>query len=58
MSLVPTLWVGTSLGSVLTVSITLPDGDARKTQAVLVSILGNYYHQKQRPLKVNKIKLI
>ncbi|XP_055843140.1 syntaxin-binding protein 5 isoform X5 [Episyrphus balteatus] len=38
--LLPTLWVGTSLGSVLTVSITLPETDTRKTQPVLVSILG------------------
>lgn len=38
--MVPTLWVGTSLGSVLTVSITLPDPEARKNQPVVVSILG------------------
>lgn len=39
-TLLPTLWVGTSLGSVLTVSIILPDADERKTQPVVVSILG------------------
>ncbi len=39
-TLLPTLWVGTSLGSVLTVSITLPDADLRKAQPVVVSILG------------------
>ncbi|XP_037918905.1 syntaxin-binding protein 5 isoform X3 [Hermetia illucens] len=39
-TLIPTLWVGTSLGSVLTVSISLPDTDSRKTQPVIVSILG------------------
>ncbi|XP_055371129.1 syntaxin-binding protein 5 isoform X3 [Condylostylus longicornis] len=38
--LTPTLWVGTSLGSVLTVSISLPDADCRNAQPVLVSILG------------------
>lgn len=37
---VPTLWVGTSLGSVLTVAIQLPEADDRKTQPVLVTIMG------------------
>lgn len=35
--------MGTSLGSVLTVSITLPDADLRKAQPVVVSILGTIY---------------
>lgn len=35
-----TLWVGTSLGSVLTVAITLPDPDNRQTSPVVVTILG------------------
>ncbi|GAB0094074.1 syntaxin-binding protein 5 [Sergentomyia squamirostris] len=39
-TLQPTLWIGTSLGSVLTISITLPDADSRKTNPVVVSILG------------------
>ncbi|XP_055303973.1 syntaxin-binding protein 5 isoform X11 [Sitodiplosis mosellana] len=39
-TLLPTLWVGTSLGSVLTISITLPDADARKIQPVLPTIMG------------------
>ncbi|XP_070492758.1 syntaxin-binding protein 5 isoform X3 [Chironomus tepperi] len=39
-ALIPTLWLGTSLGSVLTVSITLPEADTRNTSPVLVSILG------------------
>lgn len=39
-SLLPTLWVGTSLGSVLTVAIQLPELDDRKTQPVLVTIAG------------------
>ncbi|XP_059614289.1 syntaxin-binding protein 5 isoform X5 [Phlebotomus argentipes] len=39
-TLQPTLWIGTSLGSVLTISITLPDADNRKTNPVVVSILG------------------
>ncbi|XP_063707457.1 syntaxin-binding protein 5 isoform X5 [Culicoides brevitarsis] len=39
-ALLPTLWVGTSLGSVLTVSITLPDSDNRKAQPMVVSFLG------------------
>lgn len=40
-TLMPTLWVGTSLGSALTVSFTLPDVDARNTQPV-IPLLGNY----------------
>ncbi|KAL5276169.1 STXBP5 family protein [Megaselia abdita] len=38
----PTLWVGTRLGSVLTVSLSLPDTDLRKAmkEKVLVSIFG------------------
>ena len=44
-TLIPTLWLGTSLGSVLTVSITLPDADIRNTSPVLVSILGEYEHK-------------
>lgn len=39
-ALIPTLWLGTSLGSVLTVSITLPEAESRNTSPVLVSILG------------------
>ncbi|XP_031627053.1 syntaxin-binding protein 5 isoform X9 [Contarinia nasturtii] len=39
-TLLPTLWVGTSLGSVLTISITLPDADVRKTQPVIPTIMG------------------
>ncbi|KAG5682794.1 hypothetical protein PVAND_012122 [Polypedilum vanderplanki] len=39
-ALIPTLWLGTSLGSVLTVSITLPEPETRNTSPVLVSILG------------------
>lgn len=38
--LMPTLWIGTSLGSVLTIAITLPDQDSRKTSPVVVTILG------------------
>lgn len=38
--LMPTLWIGTSLGSVLTVAITLPDQDSRKSSPVVVTILG------------------
>lgn len=36
----PSLWIGTSLGSVLTVAITLPDPENRKTSPVVVTILG------------------
>lgn len=40
MSLTPTLWVGTSLGSVLTILITPPDPDSRSSQPVVVSLIG------------------
>lgn len=36
----PTLWVGTSLGSVLTILITPPDPDSRSSQPVVVSLVG------------------
>ncbi|XP_076258836.1 syntaxin-binding protein tomosyn isoform X3 [Rhynchophorus ferrugineus] len=38
--LTPTLWVGTSLGSVLTILITPPDPDSRSSQPVVVSMVG------------------
>lgn len=38
--LTPTLWVGTSLGSVLTILITPPDPDSRSSQPVVVSLIG------------------
>lgn len=38
--LVPTLWVGTSLGSVVTVLIGLPDAEQRSSQPVVVSLVG------------------
>ncbi|XP_063909291.1 syntaxin-binding protein 5 isoform X3 [Zophobas morio] len=36
----PTLWVGTSLGSVLTILIAPPDSDSRSSQPVVVSLVG------------------
>lgn len=38
--LTPTLWVGTSLGSVLTILITTPEPDSRSSQPVVVSMVG------------------
>ncbi|XP_050303948.1 syntaxin-binding protein 5 isoform X4 [Anthonomus grandis grandis] len=38
--LTPTLWIGTSLGSVLPVVITPPDPDSRSSQPVVVSMVG------------------
>lgn len=38
--LTPTLWVGTSLGSVLTILITPPEPDSRSSQPVVVSMVG------------------
>lgn len=39
-ALIPTLWVGTSLGSVLTIIINPPDPDSRSSQPVAVSLVG------------------
>lgn len=39
-TLTPTLWVGTSLGSVITIYITPPDADSRSSQPVVVSLVG------------------
>ncbi|XP_074033346.1 syntaxin-binding protein tomosyn isoform X5 [Leptinotarsa decemlineata] len=38
--LTPTLWVGTSLGSVITILISPPDPDSRSSQPVVVSLVG------------------
>ncbi|XP_049821640.1 syntaxin-binding protein 5 isoform X6 [Aethina tumida] len=38
--LTPTLWVGTSLGSVLTIYISPPDPDSRSSQPVVVTLVG------------------
>lgn len=38
--LCPTLWVGTSLGSVLTMPLSLPERDQRFSQPVVVSLVG------------------
>ncbi|CAF4849147.1 unnamed protein product [Pieris macdunnoughi] len=37
---VPTLWIGTTLGSVITMTINLPEADLRHTQPVIVSTSG------------------
>lgn len=39
-ALLPTLWVGTSLGSVVTIMIGLPDAEQRSSQPVVVSLVG------------------
>ncbi|CAH1983063.1 unnamed protein product [Acanthoscelides obtectus] len=38
--LTPTLWVGTSLGSVVTILVIPPDPDSRSSQPVVVSLVG------------------
>ncbi|KOB67766.1 putative tomosyn [Operophtera brumata] len=39
-TLLPTLWIGTTLGSVLTLMISLPEAELRHTQPVIVSTSG------------------
>ncbi|XP_047025165.1 syntaxin-binding protein 5 isoform X1 [Helicoverpa zea] len=39
-ALMPTLWIGTTLGSVLTMTITLPEPELRQTQPVLIATSG------------------
>lgn len=36
----PSLWLGTSMGAILTVSLNLPENDIRKTESVQVSFTG------------------
>lgn len=36
----PTMWLGTSLGAVLTVSLSIPDQESRKSDAVQASLTG------------------
>ncbi|XP_073834984.1 syntaxin-binding protein tomosyn isoform X6 [Musca autumnalis] len=40
LSVVPTLWVGTSFGSILTLVVSMPEREVRKSQPVLVTING------------------
>ncbi|XP_065362680.1 syntaxin-binding protein 5 isoform X1 [Calliphora vicina] len=40
LSLVPTLWIGTSFGSILTLVVSMPEREVRKSQPVLVTING------------------
>lgn len=40
LSVVPTLWVGTSFGSILTLVVAMPEREVRKSQPVLVTING------------------
>lgn len=42
VSLVPSLWIGTSYGSVLTVHFNIPERDVRVSQSIPVSINGEY----------------
>lgn len=39
-ALMPTLWIGTTLGSVLTMTISLPETEHRHTQPVVVATSG------------------
>ncbi|XP_055586546.1 syntaxin-binding protein 5 isoform X3 [Uranotaenia lowii] len=45
-STLPTLWIGTNLGTVLTVSLSIPDQEARKTEAVHASLTGVTFRLK------------
>lgn len=49
-TLLPTLWIGTTLGSVLTMMISLPEADLRHTQPVVVSTSGEFYAIVASPL--------
>lgn len=42
LSVVPTLWVGTSFGSILTLVVSMPEREVRKSQPVLVTINGMF----------------
>lgn len=40
ISAVPTLWIGTSFGSILTLVVSMPEREVRKSQPVLITING------------------
>ncbi|CAG9815268.1 unnamed protein product [Phaedon cochleariae] len=48
--LTPTLWVGTSLGSVITILISPPDADSRSSQPVVVSLVGATIFRLKGPI--------
>lgn len=51
----PTLWIGTSVGSVLTIMINLPPpGEARTTQPVTVAPCGELFFSFQ-PMRTNSL---
>uniref|UniRef100_A0A1Q3FYP5 Putative tomosyn n=1 Tax=Culex tarsalis TaxID=7177 RepID=A0A1Q3FYP5_CULTA len=49
----PTLWLGTSLGAILTVSLNLPENDTRKTESVQVSFTGPMFRLKGTVLSMS-----
>lgn len=49
----PTLWLGTSLGAILTVSLSLPENDSRKTDSVQVSFTGPMFRLKGAVLSMS-----
>ncbi|XP_062536379.1 syntaxin-binding protein 5 isoform X4 [Armigeres subalbatus] len=49
----PTMWLGTSLGAVLTVSLSIPDQDARKSEAVQAALAGPVFRLKGSVLSMS-----
>uniref|UniRef100_A0A8D8DDS4 Syntaxin-binding protein 5-like n=1 Tax=Culex pipiens TaxID=7175 RepID=A0A8D8DDS4_CULPI len=49
----PSLWLGTSMGAILTVSLNLPENDIRKTESVQVSFTGPMFRLKGTVLSMS-----
>lgn len=49
----PTMWLGTSLGAVLTVSLNIPDQEARKSEAVQAALAGPVFRLKGSVLSMS-----
>lgn len=49
----PTMWLGTSLGAVLTVSLSIPDQECRKSEAVQASLTGPVFRLKGSVLSMS-----
>ncbi|XP_065088344.1 syntaxin-binding protein 5 isoform X6 [Ochlerotatus camptorhynchus] len=49
----PTMWLGTSLGAVLTVSLSVPDQESRKSEAVQASLTGPVFRLKGSVLSMS-----
>lgn len=59
-ALMPTLWIGTTQGSVLTMTISLPEAEHRHTQPVVLATSGTLSYNAKQTLNIvyNSIDLV